>query len=80
MKERLVRNSYNFIIKFFFNKDIKTYIIFLKSFKSIFLDYDIRQLYVKTFSMKNINNLYINNNIKFNIYESFINNKKKCNI
>ena len=70
MKERLIENSYNYIIRYFFRKDIKTYINFLKFFKSIFSDYDIRQLYIKSFNMKNINYLYTNNKIKFNIYES----------
>ena len=78
MKERLIKNSFNYISQNFFKNDIINYIKFLKSFKNIFSDYQIRKLFIIKFNMKNIYKLYLSNELNLNLYESFINSKIKC--
>ena len=78
MKERLIENSFNYISQYFFKNDIITYFKFLKSFKKVFSDYEIRILFIRKFNMSNIYELNLKNELNFNLYESFIKNKIKC--
>ena len=77
MKKRLIGNSFNYIIGFFRN-DLQNFIIFLKSFKTIFTDNEIKKLYINRLKMNNIEQLYLINYSNINFYESYIKNKKKC--
>ena len=78
MKERLIENSFNYVSQSFFKNDIITYCKFLKSFKKVFSDYDIRMLFIRKFKLKNIYILNLRNEINLNLYESFLNSKIKC--
>ena len=77
MKERLKRNSFNYIIAFF-KKDLQNFIIFLKSFKTIFSNNEIKKLYINRLKMNNIEQLYLKNYSNINFYESYIKNEIKC--
>ena len=77
MKERLIGNLFNFFI-FFFKNDLQNFLNFLKSFKTIFSNYEIKKLYINRLKMNNIELLYLKNYLNINIYESFIKNKNKC--
>ena len=78
MKERLKENSFIYIINAFFKDDIKNYIKFIKSFRTIFPQNIIKILFIRNFDYKNINKIYTYNDLNFNLYESLIINKKKC--
>ena len=78
MKERLIENSFNYVSQSFFKNDIISYIKYLKSFKNIFTDYEIRKLFIKKYKLKNIYKLYLSYELNLNLYESFINSKINC--
>ena len=78
MKERLIENLFNYVSQSFFKNDIITYIKFLKSFKNIFSDYEIRKLFIIKFNLRNTYKLNLSKELNLNLYESFINSKIKC--
>ena len=78
MKERLIVNSFNYIINSFFRNDLQNFLIFLKSFKTIFSNNEIKKLYINRLKMNNIEQLYLKNYSNINFYESYIKNEIKC--
>jgi len=78
MKERLIENTFNKLSQSFFKNDIITYIKFLKSFKNVFSEYEIRKLFIIKFNLRNTYKLNLSNELNLNLYESFIHSKIKC--